>query len=121
MQRNTPKAKEGGKEEKYINIYIYTKRASTVITESANLIQKENGYRAPINWAPPKRREEKEGEGLIYEVEAVDAAVAAAATSVEPSITVGARAGTPMDPVASSASTIFVGQSREMWPASVHL
>lgn len=98
-----------------------------MITESANLIQKENGYRAPINWAPPKRREEKEGKekgegkGLIYEVEAVDAGVAAAVTSVEPSITVGARAGTPMDPVASSASTIFVGQSREMWPASVHL
>jgi hypothetical protein len=61
------------------------------------------------------------GKGLFYEVEAVGAAVAAAATSVDPSITVGARAGTPMDPVASSASTIFVGQSREMWPASVHL
>jgi hypothetical protein len=25
MQRNTPKGKEGGKEEKYINIYIYKK------------------------------------------------------------------------------------------------
>ena len=49
--------------------------------------------------------------------------MAAAATSVDPSIkvAVGARTGTAMDPAASSESTTFVGQSREMWPASVHL
>jgi hypothetical protein len=61
MQRNTPKKKarwERGKVHKY----IYAKRASTVITQSANLVQKENGYRAPIDWAPLKRKKEKKRE-----------------------------------------------------------